>query len=173
MRHRVKRKKLSRTKDHRKALIRNLSRSLILEGKVETTLAKAKFVKPYVEKLVTKAKKDSGIKNINNVNSKLNSTDATRVLFKDLVAQFKDRNGGYTRITKLGFRDGDKAPMAKIEWVSSEAGNSKKESKVKVSKKDAEDEVQQEPIVVDETTETTTEADEQPVEEGKEENESN
>lgn len=148
MRHRVSKKKLSRTKDHRKALLRNLSRSLILDGKVETTLAKAKFVKPYVEKLVTKAKKDKSIRNINLVNSKLDSTDASRKLFDEIVSKTSGRPGGYTRIIKLGFRAGDKAPMARLEWVEVEsnsnekkASTSKKDEKTKVAKVASEEKV--------------------------------
>lgn len=120
MRHRVSKKKLNRTTDHRRALLKNLSVSLILEGHVQTTLAKAKFFKPYVEKLVTKAKNAQDMHNITLVNSKLGSEIATRKLFSDIATSYADRKGGYTKITKLGFRSGDKAPMAKIEWVSKE-----------------------------------------------------
>ncbi len=120
MRHRVAKKKLNRDTDHRKALIRNLSRSLILEGKIETTLAKAKYVQPYVEKLVTKAKKGSDFNNLNNLNAKLRSNKALDVLVKELAPKYTSRSGGYTRIVKLGFRDGDKAPMARIEWVKND-----------------------------------------------------
>lgn len=118
MRHRVAKKKLSRDTGHRKALLRNLSRALILEGRIETTLPKAKFVKPYVEKLVTKAKKGSDFNNLNLVNSKLRSKSALRKLFNDIAPSYAKRAGGYTRITKLGFRDGDNAPLARLEWVA-------------------------------------------------------
>lgn len=120
MRHRVSKKKLNRTTDHRRALLKNLSVSLILEGHVQTTLAKAKFFKPYVEKLVTKAKGAQDLHNITLVTSKLGSEAATKKLFSDIATNYTDRKGGYTKITKLGFRSGDKAPMAKIEWVSKE-----------------------------------------------------
>ena len=128
MRHRVAKKKLSRDKGHRTSLQRNLSRSLILDGKVETTLAKAKFVQPHVEKLVTKAKRGSGFTNVNRVNAKLRSKEALRVLFDDVAVRFANRPGGYTRIVKLGYRKGDMAPLARIEWVE---GPKPKKSKTK------------------------------------------
>ncbi len=120
MRHRVSKKKLNKTTDHRRALLKNLSVSLILEGHVQTTLAKAKFFQPYVEKLVTKAKAPQDLHNITLVNSRLGSEVATRKLFSDIATNYADRKGGYTKITKLGFRSGDKAPLAKVEWVSKE-----------------------------------------------------
>ena len=129
MRHRVAKKKLSRDKDHRTSLQRNLSRSLILNGKVETTLAKAKFVQPHVEKLVTKAKRGSSFTNINRVNEKLRSKEALRVLFDDVAVRFANRPGGYTRIVKLGYRDGDKAALARIEWVEGPKPKKVKEKK--------------------------------------------
>lgn len=119
MRHRVSKKKLNRDTDHRISLMRNLSRSLILNGSIETTLAKAKYVQPYVEKLITKAKAGNSFTNINLIRSRLRSNQAVRILFDELAKRFDKRNGGYTKITKLGFRDGDKAPMAKIEFVVS------------------------------------------------------
>lgn len=117
MRHRVAKKKLNRTSSHRKALLRNLSTALLEHGKVETTLAKAKFVRPYIEKLVTKAKKDSSFTTVQRVKARLYSDDVVRKLFEEIVPKYKTRNGGYTRIVKLGFRDGDKAEMARIEFV--------------------------------------------------------
>ena len=121
---------------HRTALKRNLSRELILHGKVETTLSKAKYVQPYVEKLVTKAKRGNDFNNVNRVNSKLRSKEALRVLFDDVAKTFSKREGGYTRIVKLGFRSGDKAPMARIEWVEVPGKKSKKK-KAETVKEDA------------------------------------
>lgn len=163
MRHRVAKKKLSRTKDHRKALLRNLSRSLILNDGIETTLAKAKFVKPYVEKLVTKAKKNSDAYNVNLVGARLNSKEATKVLFSDLVTKYADRAGGYTRIVKLGFRAGDKAPMARLEWVEDVKAESEKETKSPRSKKAEKKKV--ETATVEENTEDIKEAVEENTEE--------
>ncbi len=129
MRHRVSGKRLGRDRGHRTALQKSLSRSLILDGKIETTLAKAKFVKPYVEKLVTKAKKGPDFTTINRVYEKLGSKEATRVLFEDISPRFVGRNGGYTRIVKLGFRDGDKAAMVRLEWVVGKKGAKGKKDK--------------------------------------------
>lgn len=138
MRHRVNTKKMNRDTDHRKALLRNLSASLIIHGKVETTLAKAKFVKPYVEKLVTKARAGNSFDTLNKVNSKLRSNEALRKLFSDVAPSFEKRPGGYTRIVKLGYRDGDNAPMARIEFVKTKETKAK-DSKAKIVSKKSED----------------------------------
>lgn len=131
MRHNVFGKKLGRDKDHRKALLRNLSASLILNGKIETTLDKAKFVRPYVEKLVTKAKKGT-YSSVPSLRKDLPSKQALRALFSDVAPGFSLRLGGYTRIIKLGNRLGDNASMARIEWV--EDMKKVKEEKEKKSK---------------------------------------
>ena len=126
MRHRVGTKKLNRTTGHRKALLRNLSSSLIINESIETTIVKAKFVKPYVEKIITKAKKSQNIGNLNRVKARLNSEEATRRVFEELVSRYRDTPGGYTRIVKLGFRAGDKAPMARLEFVKKPEGKKTK-----------------------------------------------
>lgn len=135
MRHNVSGKKLSRDMDHRKALLRNLSTSLVEHGSVETTLAKAKYVRPFVEKLVTKARKGD-VNAVRAVKKGLTRDDMVRKLVKDIAPQFSSRPGGYTRIRKLGRRDGDNAPMARIEWVLKKETKKKPE---KVEKKPAED----------------------------------
>lgn len=115
-------RKLGRTADHRKALLRNLSTDVILKGKIETTEMKAKEVQAVVEKLITVAKEDSlsarrlaasYVRNVSNAEGKT----ALQVLFGELGPKYKDRKGGYTRVTKLGFRRGDNAPLASIELV--------------------------------------------------------
>lgn len=117
MRHNVSGKKLSRSSAHRKALLRNLSTSLVKYGSIETTLAKAKYVRPYVEKLVTKAK--AGDTNaVRRAKKDLFTEEMVRKLVKEVAPKFLKRNGGYTRIRRLGKRDGDNAQMARIEWVS-------------------------------------------------------
>lgn len=131
MKHRVRKKQMNTDTDHRKAILRNLSAQLIIHGSITTTEAKAKYFKPYVERLVTKAKNGPSFSNLNLVNSRLRSKEALRVLFEDIAPRFKNRNGGYTRIVKLGYRAGDRAPMAKIEWVESKT--KKPESKTKDS----------------------------------------
>jgi large subunit ribosomal protein L17 len=145
MRHRVTTKRMNMDMSHRTSLLKNLSKSLILNGSIETTLAKAKFVKPYVEKLVTKAKRGSDIVNLNRVNAKLGSKKALRMLFEDIAVGFLDRQGGYTKITKLGFRKGDRAEMARIEWSDrkpvkeTEATEPKKKTKVTKESKENEE----------------------------------
>lgn len=116
MRHIMKHRKLNRTSSHRKALFMNLSNALIKEEKIKTTLPKAKEVRPVVEKLITLGKKgDLHSRRI--AISILKDEDLVSKLFGTLAEKFKDRNGGYTRIMKYGFRTGDSAPMAIIEFV--------------------------------------------------------
>ncbi len=114
MRHRVGGKKLNRDKDHRSALLKNLASSLILNGKIETSITKAKFLRPFVERLITKAK-DSSFNSLRVLRSKISNEDAIRKLITDVAPRMKDRNGGYTRISRLGIiRKGDNSEMVKI-----------------------------------------------------------
>ncbi len=117
MRHNVAVKKLNRDTPHRKAMLRNLSDSLILQESITTTLARAKALRPYVEKVVTKAKNNKTYVSQNRLAAKLATPEAARKLFEDIAGRFAKREGGYTRIVKLPRRDGDKAPMARIEFV--------------------------------------------------------
>jgi large subunit ribosomal protein L17 len=120
MRHRVVGKKLNRDKDHREALLKNLACSLLINGKIETTLVKAKFVRPFVEKLITKAK-DSSFNSLRLVRSRLGNEDALRKLFSEVAPSFIERNGGYTRILRTGkIRKGDNSELAIIELVTQE-----------------------------------------------------
>jgi len=117
MRHRVVGKKLNRDKDHRLALAKNLASSLLINGKIETTLTKAKFVKPFVEKLITKAKANT-YNSLRILRSRLNNEIAIEKLFSDIAPSYKDRNGGYTRIKRTGkIRKGDNSELAIIELV--------------------------------------------------------
>lgn len=109
-------KKLNRDAPHRKALLKNLSCALIDNERIQTTQAKAKFVQPYVEKLVTLAEEDSVHKR-RQARKKLGSKQAVVKLFEDLGPRFAERRGGYTRILKLGRRRGDGAQEALIEFV--------------------------------------------------------
>ena len=116
MRHRVGGRKLQRTSSHRTALFRNQSAALIKHEQIRTTLAKAKELRPYVEKLVTLAKK-GGLSNRRLAHTRL-MVDAQLVkLFDVLATRYADRNGGYIRIIKAGIRASDAAPMAVIEFV--------------------------------------------------------
>ncbi|MDF1823816.1 MAG: 50S ribosomal protein L17 [Verrucomicrobiales bacterium] len=120
MRHRSKTVKLQRDKAHRESLLRNLSASLIEHRQIRTTLAKAKALRPYVDKLVTLGKKDtlhSRRRALSLLGSNQLAQRSVKTLFEDIATASKDRQGGYTRIIKLGQRSSDSAPMALIEFV--------------------------------------------------------
>jgi large subunit ribosomal protein L17 len=109
-------KKLNRTSSHRKAMLANLANALFEHGSIKTTLAKAKTLKPYAEKLVTVAKKDS-LSARRSLISKTRSETISKKLCEEIAPKFSARKGGYTRILKTGYRYGDSAPTAIIELV--------------------------------------------------------
>jgi large subunit ribosomal protein L17 len=118
MRHHNVNRKFGREKKQREAFIRSLAQALILKGKIKTTLPRAKEVRPFVEKLVTRAKNPT-LANVRALNARLGTED-TKVLKKLLdraSTDYKDRAGGYLRITKTGVRASDAAPQAVIEFV--------------------------------------------------------
>lgn len=118
MRHQKHKYKLGVTPSHRKSLIRNLAISLIEHGSIKTTLTKAKAVQPFIEKIITRSKEDS-VANRRLVASRLNSSRHLNSLFNEYGKRFKDRNGGYTRITKLADRRlGDSSKMAVISLLN-------------------------------------------------------
>ncbi len=117
MRHRKKKGKLGRTTDHREALLSNLAVALIAHGRVRTTLAKTKALRPVVEKLITLGKKQD-ISARRQAAATLKDKEAVKKLFSEIAPQFDGRNGGYTRIIRLEPRSGDGAPMAIIELIS-------------------------------------------------------
>jgi large subunit ribosomal protein L17 len=116
MRHQKKTIKLGRTAEHRKALLANQVCSLIEHQRIRTTLAKAKAVRPLAEKMVTLGKKGS-IHARRIAFAVLRQKDAVKKLFDEIAPRTADRNGGYTRIVKLGQRKSDSAPVAYLEWV--------------------------------------------------------
>jgi len=116
MRHRVGGRKLQRTSAHRTALFRNQAAALIKHEQIKTTVAKAKELRPYVEKLITLAKK-GGLSNRRLAHARLMDDTQLVKLFDVLAARYADRNGGYTRVIKAGTRASDAAPMAVIEFV--------------------------------------------------------
>ena len=116
MRHKFGYKKLNRTSEHRKALIKNMLNSLIKYEQIKTTLPKAKVLKPEADKIITLGKKES-LKNKKMLISKLQDKKTASKVVKTLSKRYEKRNGGYTRIIKAGFRYGDKAPVAIIEFV--------------------------------------------------------
>ena len=109
-------KKLNRTSEHRKALLKNMLNSLIKYEQIKTTLPKAKFLKPEAEKIITLGKKDN-LQTTKMLISKLQDSKSANKIKKTLSKRYEKRNGGYTRIIKAGFRYGDNAPMAIIEFV--------------------------------------------------------
>ena len=109
-------KKLNRTSEHRKALLKNMLNSLIKYEQIKTTLPKAKFLKPQADKIITLGKKDT-LHNTKILISKLQDAKSTNKVKKTLSKRYEKRSGGYTRIIKAGFRYGDNAPMAIIEFV--------------------------------------------------------
>jgi len=116
MRHRVGGRKLQRTSSHRAALFRNMAAALIKHEQITTTTAKAKELRPYVEKLVTLAKK-GGLSNRRIAHSRIMDDAQVRKLFEVIGPRYADRNGGYTRVIKAGIRASDAAPVAVIEFV--------------------------------------------------------
>lgn len=133
MRHRKHRNQLGVKKEHREALLANLSTALIQHGRIKTTLKKAKALRPFVEKVITLAKKGS-LHDRRIAISRVRDVDAVHELFDDKVEQFKERNGGYTRIYKLGTRRGDAAEMALIELIDADDEGYGKKSKAKAKK---------------------------------------
>jgi large subunit ribosomal protein L17 len=116
MRHGMANKRLNRTSEHRKALLKNMLNSLIKYEQIKTTLPKAKFLKPQADKIITLGKKDT-LQTSKLLVSQLQDSKLANKVKKTLSKRYEKRNGGYTRIIKAGFRYGDNAPMAIIEFV--------------------------------------------------------
>jgi large subunit ribosomal protein L17 len=116
MRHRIKGRKLNRTRSHRKAMFANMATSVLLHEQIVTTLPKAKEMRAIVDKLITLGKKGS-LHARRQAISQIQDVSVVRKLFEELAPRYKERNGGYTRVLKAGFRYGDNAPMAVIELV--------------------------------------------------------
>ena len=140
MRHRRKRGKLSRTTEHRRATLRNLARSLFLHERITTTVEKAKALRPFAERLITRARHDS-VHARRIVARDLQDRDVVKLLFDEIAVRFTERPGGYTRVLKLGPRRGDNAEMAIIELVErrkEEASGDKSPRKEKKAEKASE-----------------------------------
>ena len=137
MRHKLGYKKLNRTSEHRKALIKNMLNSLIKYEQIITTLPKAKLIKPQADRLITLGKKKNLV-NTRTLVSKLQDKDNANKVLNTLSKRYEKRSGGYTRIIKAGFRYGDNSPMAVIEFVDRdvEAKRKFKKKKEKSSEKD-------------------------------------
>jgi large subunit ribosomal protein L17 len=135
MRHGMVNKKLNRTSEHRKALLKNMLNSLIKYEQITTTLPKAKFLKPQADKIITLGKKES-LQTSKLLMSKLQDIKSTNKVKKTLSKRYEKRKGGYTRIVKAGFRYGDNAPMAVIEFVDRDVEAKRVDRKKKEITKD-------------------------------------
>jgi large subunit ribosomal protein L17 len=120
VRHKISGRKLNRTSAHRKALFKNLAQALIKHETIQTTLPKAKELRPVVEKLITLGKRGD-LHARRQAVSKIQDVSLVKKLFSELAVRFQERNGGYTRVLKNGFRYGDSAPMAVIQFVDAKA----------------------------------------------------
>ena len=138
MRHRFGYKKLNRTSEHRKALIKNMLNSLIKYEQITTTLPKAKVLKPQADKIITLGKKGN-LQNTKILVSKLQDIKSANKVKKNLAKRFETRKGGYTRIIKAGFRYGDNAPLAIIEFVDRDVEAKRVDRKKKDTKKNQEE----------------------------------
>ena len=135
MRHKLATRKLNRTSEHRKALLKNMLNSLVKYEQIKTTLPKAKFLKPQADKLITLGKKDT-LHNTKMLVSQLQDVKSANKVKKTLSKRYENRSGGYTRIIKAGFRYGDNAPMAIIEFVDRDVQARRVDKKKKDSAKE-------------------------------------
>jgi large subunit ribosomal protein L17 len=117
MRHQVKTKRLNRDEAHRNAMTRNMVTSVILYERIKTTAPKAKYIQPIVDKLFSAVKGDNKLTVKRRLNSFLTDKNAIKKMLEELTTRYKDRKSGFTRITQLGFRAGDAAPMVTLELV--------------------------------------------------------
>ncbi len=136
MRHSMANKKLNRTSEHRKALLKNMLNSLIKYEQIKTTLPKAKFLKPQADKIITLGKKNS-LQTSKLLVTKLQDIKSANKVKKTLSKRYDKRNGGYTRIIKAGYRYGDNAPMAIIEFVDRDVEAKRVDRKKKEPVKDS------------------------------------
>ena len=135
MRHGLANSKLNRTSEHRKALLKNMLNSLIKYEQIKTTLPKAKFLKPQADKIITLGKKNT-LHNTKMLVSQLQDLKSATKVKKTLSKRYEKRNGGYTRIIKAGFRYGDNAPMAIIEFIDRDVEAKRVDKKKKDIKKE-------------------------------------
>ena len=145
MRHGFANKKLNRTSEHRKALLKNMLNSLIKYEQIKTTLPKAKFLKPQADKIITLGKKDT-LRNTKALVSQLQDIKSANKVKKTLSKRYEKRSGGYTRIIKAGFRYGDNAPMAIIEFVDRDMQAKKVDKKKQPISKEPEKKEDKKPV---------------------------
>ena len=136
MRHGMANKRLNRTSEHRKALLKNMLNSLIKYEQIKTTLPKAKFLKPQADKIITLGKKDT-LQTSKMLVSQLQDIKSANKVKKTLSKRYEKRSGGYTRIIKAGFRYGDNAPMAIIEFIDRDVAARRVDIKKKDTSKES------------------------------------
>ena len=146
MKHNIKNKKLNKTSSHRKAMFMNMSNALIKHEQITTTLAKAKELRRFVEKIITLGKKGD-LQSRRKAISVLQDQKMSKKVFDILADRYKNRSGGYTRIIKLGNRFGDNAPTAVIEFVDRDENAKGLDSGPVIEKKSTEEEVEQQPQI--------------------------
>ena len=146
MKHNIKNKKLNKTSSHRKAMFMNMSNALIKHEQIKTTLAKAKELRKFVEKVITLGKKGNLLSR-RKIVSILQDQKMSKKVFDVLADRYKERSGGYTRIIKLGNRFGDNAPTAVIELVDRDENAKGLDSGPVIEKKSTEEEVEQQPQI--------------------------
>tara|TARA_B100000989_G_scaffold272417_1_gene229836 strand:+ start:11426 stop:11866 length:441 start_codon:yes stop_codon:yes gene_type:complete len=146
MKHNIKNKKLNRTSSHRKAMFMNMSNALIKHEQITTTLSKAKELRRFVEKIVTLGKKGDLLSRRKTI-SILQDQKMSKKVFDILADRYKSRNGGYTRIIKLGNRFGDNAATAVIEFIDRDENAKGLDSGPVIEKKSTEEEVEQQPQI--------------------------
>ena len=145
MKHNIKNKKLNKTSSHRKAMFMNMSNALIKHEQITTTLAKAKELRRFVEKIITLGKKGDLLSRRKSI-SILQDLKMSKKIFEVLAERYKNRSGGYTRIIKLGNRFGDNAPTAVIEFVDRDENAKGQDSGPVIEKKSTEEVEPQPPI---------------------------
>ena len=145
MKHNIKNKKLNKTSSHRKAMFMNMSNALIKHEQITTTLPKAKELKRFIEKIITLGKKGD-LLSLRKAISILQDKKMASKVFGVLAERYKERNGGYTRVIKLGNRFGDNAPMSVIELVDRDEDAKGKDSGPVVEKKSSEEIEEQPPV---------------------------
>ena len=146
MKHNIKNKKLNKTSSHRKAMFMNMSNALIKHEQITTTLAKAKELRRFVEKIITLGKKGDLLSRRKAI-AILQDQKMSKKVFDILADRYKNRSGGYTRIIKLGNRFGDNAPTAVIEFVERDENAKGLDSGPVIEKKSTEEEVEQQPQI--------------------------
>lgn len=117
MRHKLKKIKLGTDKDHQRSLLRTLAMQVIIYEKVKTTVSKARTIQPFIEKLISIAKKENRSSAIREITQLIQHENCSKKIFEELIPKYKDKKSGFTKITHIGNRAGDNAPLVQIELI--------------------------------------------------------